>query len=90
MLTESLAGPVNVVVPKPITNKAFSATLGKVLFRPGFIPAPAFAIRLLLGEMADALLLSSCGVKPTKLEQSGYQFRFSELEPALRIMLGKV
>ena len=53
------------------------------------MPAPAFGLRLMLGEMADALLLASNRVRPTKLLDSGYTFRFSDLEPALRHVLGR-
>ncbi len=90
LLTESLAGPVNVVTPDPVTNQEFTKTLGRVLGRPTFFPMPAAAARLALGEMADALLLASARVHPARLLTSGYTFRYPELEPALRQMLGKV
>src|SRR6267142_2195671 len=67
---ESLRGPVNFVAPNPVTNAQFTKTLGKVLARPTILPVPAFAVRLLFGEMADALLLSSQRVEPTKLKQT--------------------
>lgn len=82
--TESLSGPVNLVAPHAVTNKEFTSTLGNVVHRPTVFPVPAFGLRLLLGEMADELLLSSTLVKPTKLEQSGYKFRYPELEAALK------
>lgn len=86
---DDVQGPVNATAPNPVTNREFTKTLGKVLRRPTIFPMPAFAARLALGEMADALLLSSAYVLPTKLQASGYQFRFSDLEPALRHVLGK-
>jgi uncharacterized protein len=89
LATEALTGALNVVAPHPQTNQSFARTLGGVLSRPAFLPAPAFALRLALGEMADALLLTSARVRPQRLESSGYEFRFPELGPALRHMLGR-
>lgn len=89
MTDESMSGPVNLVAPEPVINADFAKTLGKVLGRPALFPAPAFALRLALGEMADALLLSSNRVMPTKLEAAGYRFRFPKLEPFLRYTLGR-
>jgi hypothetical protein len=86
---DDLAGPVNVVAPEPVTNAVFTKTLGRVLERPTVAPAPAFALRLAFGEMADAALLSSTRVKPERLLASGYLFRFPELEGALRHVLGR-
>jgi hypothetical protein len=84
-----LRGPVNVVASQPVTNREFAKTLGRVLRRPTAFPVPAFVLRLALGEMADALLLSSQRVEPAKLVASGYKFRFPELEGALRHLLSK-
>jgi len=78
-----LVGPVNAVAPKPIQNADFTRILAKTLHRPALFPAPGFALRLALGEMADALLLVSQRVKPSKLEQAGYQFAQPELAAAL-------
>jgi uncharacterized protein (TIGR01777 family) len=89
IFTDSLSGPTNVTAPNPATNREFTKTLGKVLSRPTIFPMPAFAARLLLGEMADELLLASARVQPTKLLETGYEFRFSELEGALRHVLSK-
>lgn len=80
-------GPVNAVAPNPVTNAEFTKTLGKVLRRPTIFPVPAFALQLLFGEMADALLLSSQRVVPKKLEDRGYRFQHPELEPAIRALL---
>ena len=85
--TASLEGPVNAVAPRPVTNREFAKTLGRVLGRPAVLPAPAFAVRLVLGEMADELLLASARVAPERLLLSGYAFRHPELEGALRHLL---
>jgi uncharacterized protein len=84
----SLAGPVNVVAPEPVRNDDFARALGRALHRPAALRAPAFALRLALGEMADALLLSSQRVAPQRLLADGYPFRFSSLESALADLLG--
>jgi len=86
---EELTGPVNAVSPEPVTNAVFTRTLGRVLVRPTVAPAPAFALRLAFGEMADAALLSSTRARPARLVASGYRFRFPDLEGALRHVLGK-
>ncbi len=85
----SISGPVNIVSPTPITNAEFAKTLGRVLHRPALIPAPAFVLRLALGEMADALLLASARALPTRLTAAGYRFRFNDLEEFLRYTLGR-
>jgi uncharacterized protein (TIGR01777 family) len=87
MITNSLKGPVNAVAPNPVTNREFTKVLGRVLSRPTLLPMPSFAARLAFGEMADALLLASARVQPTKLVDSGYEFRHPELEGALRHLL---
>ncbi len=86
---DELAGPVNAVAPEPVTNAVFTKTLGRVLGRPTVAPAPAFALRLALGEMADATLLSSTRVRPERLLATGYRFRFPTIEGALRHALGR-
>lgn len=87
LVTDSLAGPVNVVAPNPVSQREFAATLGHVLRRPSFMPLPAFAARLVLGQMADDLLLPDQNVRPARLLESGYPFAFIDLETALRSML---
>ncbi len=89
LATDSLEGPVNAVTPHPVTNREFTKSLGRILRRPTVAPLPAFAARLLFGEMADELLLAGARTEPAKLLASGYGFRHPELEGALRSLLGK-
>ncbi len=89
MLTDSLRGPVNAVAPHPVTNREFTKCLGRVLGRPTIFPLPAFAARLVLGEMANELLLASAYVTPDRLLATGFEFQFPELEEALRHVLRK-
>jgi uncharacterized protein (TIGR01777 family) len=87
IVTESLQGPANAASPESVTNQEFTKTLGKVLGRPTVVPLPAFAARLMFGEMADELLLASACVQPVKFAASGYTFRYPDLEAALRHLL---
>lgn len=80
-------GAVNVVAPDAVTNREFTRALAHVLRRPAVLPAPAWALRLLFGEMADAALLSSARVSPARLLAAGYLFEHPALEPALRTLL---
>jgi len=89
LTTPSLSGPVNAVSPGVVTNAEFTATLAKVLSRPAVVPMPAVAVRLLLGEMGEELLLASTRVAPQRLEAADFHFRFPTLEPALRHVLGR-
>jgi uncharacterized protein len=82
-------GAVNAVAPHPATNLEFTKTLGRVLHRPTIFPMPAPIVRGVFGEMGDALLLASARVHPARLLESGYAFRYPELEPALRHLLGR-
>jgi len=82
-----LAGPVNAVAPEPVTNRVFTKALGRAVGRPTFLALPAFAARLALGEMADALLLASARAVPTRLQSAGYAWRHTDLEGALRAAL---
>jgi uncharacterized protein (TIGR01777 family) len=86
---DKLEGPVNAVSPSPVTNQDFTKTLGRVLVRPTIFPAPAFALRMVFGEMADETLLASNRVQPTKLQANGFRFCCPELEGALRHVLGR-
>ena len=89
LATDSLKGPVNAVAPHPVTNREFTKSLGRILGRPTVVFLPAFAARLLFGEMANEMLLASTRVEPAKLLASGYRFRLPDLEGALRSLLGK-
>jgi len=83
----NVRGPINVISPQPVQNAEFTKTLASVLHRPALFPAPPFALRLALGEMADALLLSSQRVLPKKLESLGYHFLHPDLKNALVTIL---
>ncbi|MBA3973468.1 MAG: TIGR01777 family protein [Candidatus Solibacter sp.] len=78
----SLSGPVNAVAPEPVTNATFVRALGRALRRPAVIPAPAFALKVALGEMSQ-IVLSSQRVAPRALERAGYEFRYLRLADAL-------
>jgi uncharacterized protein (TIGR01777 family) len=87
LVNETLNGPVNFVAPGSMTNAEFTKTLGKALSRPAIFPIPAFAVRLVFGEMADALLLASQRVEPEQLTREGYKFQYLRLAEALRNVL---
>lgn len=87
--TTNLRGPVNAVSPKPVTNAEFTKTLGRVLGRHTIFPMPGLAARIVFGQIADEVLLASNRVEPTKLLETRYVFRSTELEPALRYLLQK-
>jgi len=79
-------GPFNLTAPNPVTNRELAGILANVLHRPGFMPAPGFALRLVLGEMAD-MLLNGQRVVPSRLQELGYRFKYPAVEPALRSLL---
>lgn len=83
----SITGPINATAPDPRTNREFSRVIGKVLNRPMWLPVPGFALKLLLGSMADAMLIKGQRVLPTKAQQHGYQFAYADTEHALRDLL---
>ncbi|MEZ6102273.1 MAG: TIGR01777 family oxidoreductase [Pirellulaceae bacterium] len=85
--TDSLHGPVNAVAPEVVTNAEFTRSLAKAVHRPAFLPMPAFAARLALGEMANDLLLASLRVVPQRLQETGYQFEFPKLDESLASLL---
>ena len=84
-----LSGPFNLVAPQPVTNYTFTKSLGRTLHRPTLFPLPAMIARIMFGEMADALLLSSCRVEARRLHTSGYTFVDSELNKTLTGLLSK-
>ncbi len=83
LLENDASGPFNLTAPNPVTNRVFSRALGSALRRPSFVPAPAFALRLALGEMST-LVLDGQRAVPERLSELGFSFRFSEAEAALR------
>jgi uncharacterized protein len=85
----AISGAVNVVSPQPVRNVDFVKALGQAMHRPAILPAPAFALELLLGEMAEALLLASQRVMPSRLEQLGFRFAQRDLNAALASILAK-
>lgn len=87
--TPAVTGPVNAVAPHPVTNREFTSALGRALRRPSFMPAPGFALKLLLGEMAGPLLLTGQRVVPAKAQSHGYHFRYPEIDIAMRGIFGE-
>lgn len=85
---DRLSGPVNAVAPEPVRNRDFARALGEVFYRPAFIPLPRFALRLMLGELADAILASQ-RVVPKKLEAVGFKWQYPELPKALETIVKK-
>jgi hypothetical protein len=87
LTSEGARGPLNVTSPRPVTNREFSSALGRALHRPSFLPAPAFALRLALGEMADALLLSGQRALPVRATDLGFSFLHTNIDDALADIL---
>ena len=87
--TPSVEGALNATARTPVTNAEFTRALARSLGRPGWLPAPAFALRLALGEMADGLLLSGQRAVPAKAERLGFRFQHTDLDVALRSILGR-
>lgn len=86
---DDVEGAYNLTAPNPVTNKEFTAVLADVLDRPAFLPVPAFGPKLLLGELADALLFHSQRVIPERTTAEGFDFQFDDLGPALRHVLDR-
>jgi uncharacterized protein (TIGR01777 family) len=86
--TSTVSGPVNATAPYPVTNRHLSRALGHALKRPSLIPAPAFAVKILVGEMADSILTGQ-RVLPTRAQKEGYHFRYPEIEQAFRGIFGE-
>ena len=89
MMNQECEGKYNLTAPNPVTQKQFAKAMGKVLFRPAFAPLPGFVLKILLGEMAQSLVLDGQRVLPNRLISSGYTFQHDGLEPCLRQCLGK-
>ncbi len=88
-LTKEAGGVFNVVSPSPVRNAELARTIGHVLHRPALLPAPKFALKLMLGDAADELLFASQRVQPVRLQAEGYTFAWPQLEGALRAILGR-
>jgi len=84
---QSVDGAINMVAPDPVTNRDFTEALGRVLHRPTFLQVPAFALKLAVGQLADDALLASNRTVPQRLLDAGFEFRYPEIETALRAML---
>ncbi|MEN6494294.1 MAG: TIGR01777 family oxidoreductase [Thermoguttaceae bacterium] len=89
IITPTLTGPMNVTTPNPVQNVEFTKTLARILGRPAILPAPAAALRLALGDMADEMLLASTRAIPHRLFAAGYEFRHPTIDAALRHLLGR-
>lgn len=87
--TDRAAGPINATAPAPVTNREFSKALATALHRPSLLPAPAFALRALLGEMAGPLLLASQRVIPARAQELGFEFSYRQLQPALHALFAR-
>jgi uncharacterized protein (TIGR01777 family) len=87
--TDAARGALNATSPHPVTNREFSTALGRALKRPSLLPAPAFALRLALGEMADALLLSGQRALPARATDLGFSFRFLDIGAALEDIVSR-
>lgn len=87
--TEVLAGPVNAVAPAPVTNGEFTTLASRLLHRPALLPAPAFALRAILGEMAGEMLLGSARVTPRRLLDTGFAFAYPDLHQTLSALLSR-
>jgi uncharacterized protein (TIGR01777 family) len=85
----ALSGPVNATAPESVTNQNFTKILGGVLKRPTFFPLPGFVVKLLFGEMGEALLLEGQRVTPERLTREGFEFLYPNLRSALRWELGR-
>lgn len=83
VLQGDVSGPINVTAPHPVTNAEFARILGRTLHRPAIVPAPAFALRLVLGEMADGMILSGQRIIPERAQALGFVFRYPRLDAAL-------
>ena len=81
---ETMRGAFNVCALNPVTNEEFTKVMGSVLYRPTILPLPEFAVNFLFGEMGDALLLDSTRAIPKRLEEAGFEFKFTDLEAALK------
>jgi NAD dependent epimerase/dehydratase family enzyme len=89
MRTPDSGAAINATAPNPVTNAEFARALGRAMHRPALMPAPAFALRLLLGEMADALVLSGQRAVPRRAERGGFTFTYRTVDDALHSIFGQ-
>jgi hypothetical protein len=89
LATGTVRGPINLTAPAPVTNREMATAIGRALHRPSFVPAPAFALRLALGEMADALILNGQRVLPRAAMAAGFRFRYETIDAALAAIYGR-
>ncbi len=87
--TPAVTGPINATAPVPVTNREFARALGRALHRPSLVPAPAFALKLALGEMAEPMLLTGARVLPARAQALGFHFRYPEVDLAFRGIFGE-
>jgi uncharacterized protein len=85
----TLQGPLNLTAPSPVTNREMAHAVGRALHRPSFMPAPALALRLVLGEMADALILNGQRVLPHVAQNAGFTFKYESIDDALRAIYAR-
>jgi uncharacterized protein (TIGR01777 family) len=85
---DAFQGAINLAAPRPVTNRAFSRSLGKALHRPAVAPVPGFALKAMFGEMST-IVVNGVNMVPKRLQELGYAFRHPDLDEALRDVLKK-
>ena len=85
--TPGVSGPVNATAPHPVTNRHLSSALGRAMHRPSLVPAPGFAVKIVVGEFANSVLTGQ-RVLPARAQKDGYHFRYPEIEQAFRGIFG--
>jgi len=85
--TPSISGPVNATAPHPVTNREFAHALGRALHRPSIVPTPALALKVLIGELSEAMLTGQRAL-PERAKAAGYHFRYPEIDIAFRGIFG--
>ncbi len=88
LATPAAGGAINATAPEPVSNRDFARSLGRALGRPALVPAPALALKILLGEMAGPLVLTGQRVLPARALALGYRFQYTDLDAALADVLG--
>ena len=88
-MTDKARGALNLTAPNPVPQATFASALGRVLGRPTVLPVPSLAVKALLGEMGEEMLLQGQRTKPQRTEESGYRFLYEGLEESLRHKLGR-